>query len=257
MTFTNENWNEACSNPSGFHGAKVEGLFGKIFVAPNVIKGGAIVVLPMYADTDVLPMYADTDNPEQATIVYYLGSNSSHSSQFAYGDLIKVNGKVVGEFKGKNRMGRPITGPTIEAASVTKTDVTALMQGGKYVTVKQHQDQNGVVITVDKMVLRDNETDVFIRVKNNQPSQTAYFFGYPYHAMLQVGNQQFNEDILKENLYGQIPSDILPGVEVQGILAFPAIGTPVPSMGAVSLRLEASSENYTARFKKYVFNISW
>ena len=54
----------------------------------------------------------------------------------------------------------------------------------------------------------------------------------------------------KQSQYGDIPSDILPGVEVKGVLVFSAVGTPVPQTGAVALHLEASSENYMANFRR-------
>jgi hypothetical protein len=130
-----------------------------------------------------------------------------------------------------------------------------LIQGGKDVTVTQQQNQNGVIIMVDKVVLRDNETDVFVRVQNQQPGKKANF--YSFNSKLQVGNQQFDLDSMKTSQYGDIPSDILPGVETKGVLVFPAVGTTVPPTGAVALHLEASSENYMATFNPYVFNISW
>lgn len=240
LTFGNQNWNEVCSNPSRFKGAKVEGLVGKIFVAPEV-SGSAVAI----------QMYADPANSDQPTIVYYSGGAPS---QFANSDIIKVDGIVGGEFSGQNAMGGTITDPTIQATSVTKTDASALIQGGKDVTVAQQQNQNGVVIIVDKMVLQDNETDFFVRV-NNQSGANANFEGY--EAQLQVGNQQLNEDSSKSSQYGEMPSSILPGVVASGVLVFPAVGTPVPSTGAVALHLTASSDNYNLNFNPYVFNISW
>jgi len=209
-------------------------------VYPHVLGGGVAI-----------QMFADPATSEQATIVYFIGSESS---QFANGDLVKVEGTVGKMFTGQNKMGGTITDPTIQATSVTKTDASALIQGGKDVAVTQQQNQNGVVVIVDKMVLRDNETDFFVRVSNQSGVKASF---YAFNAKLQVGNQQFDEDSSKSNQYGQMPSDILPGVEVSGVLAFPAIGTPVPSTGAVALHLEAHSDNYMATFNPYVFNISW
>jgi len=129
---------------------------------------------------------------------------SAHS-----GDLIKIDGAVGKEFTGTNAMGGTITDPTIHATSVAKTDATALIKGGKEVAVTQQQNQNGVVIIVDKMVLRDNETDFFVRVQNNQSGQKAHF--YAFNSKLQVGNQQLDEDSSKSSQYGEIPSDIFQG----------------------------------------------
>lgn len=241
MTFTNENWGQVCSNPAGCEGAKVEGLVGKIFTAPE--QSGSSVALQMFADPA---------NSEQNTIVYYTGSDSG---QFANGDLIKIEGTVGKQYSGQNKMGGMLIVPTISASSVAKTDANALITGGKEVIVTQQQHQNGVVIIVDKIVLRDNETDVFVRIKNNQPDKKANF--YAFNAKLQVGNQQLDQDSAKQYQYGQISSEILPGVEVKGVLVFPAIGPPIPANGAVALHLEAHSENYMATFNPYVFNIAW
>jgi len=105
------------------------------------------------------------------------------------------------------------------------------------------------------MVLRDNETDVFVRIQNQQPGKKAMFFSF--NSKLQIGNQQVDLDSAKTSQYGAIPSEILPGVETKGVLVFPAVGTTVPPTGAVALHLEAHSENYMATFNPYVFNISW
>ena len=241
QTFTNENWSQVCSDPSGYSGSKVEGLVGKIFIPPEQASGGVAI-----------QMFGDLANSDLNTIVYYYGTDAG---QFANGDLIKVTGTVGKQFTGQNKMGATLVVPTINATKVEKTDATALIKGGKEVVVAQQQNQNGVVITVDKAVLRDNETDIFVRVQNNQPGKKANF--YSFNAKLQVGNQQFDLDSSKTSQYGAIPSDILPGVEIKGVLVFPAIGTPVPPTGAVALHLEAHSENYMATFNPYVFNISW
>ncbi|MBU0494388.1 MAG: hypothetical protein KKB13_21270 [Chloroflexi bacterium] len=240
QTFSNDNWGEVNSNPSGYSGAKVSGLVGKIFVPPEQANGGVAI-----------QMYADPANSDKNTIVYYFGSDAS---QFANGDLIKVDGTVGKQFTGQNAMGASLTVPTINASSITKTDSTALITGGKDVPVNQQQNQNGIIVTVDKMVLRDNETDFFVRIQNQSGTNASFS---SYASKLQAGNQQLDLDNTKTYQYGEIPSEILPGVEVKGVLAFPAIGSPQPPSGAIALHLEARSDNYMVNFSPYVFSISW
>ena len=240
QTFTNSNWGNVCSSPSNYKGAKVE-LVGKIFAPPETSSGAAAI-----------QMFADPISSSQNTIVYYYGPDAS---QFAQGDIIKVTGTVGDQFTGQNAMGGSLTVPTVAATSVVKTDASALITGGKDVPVLQQQDQNGVVIIVDKITLQNGETDVYVRVKNNQPDKNASF--HSYQAKLQAGNTQFDPDTTKQYQYGQIPTEILPGVEISGILVFPALGPSIPPTGSIALHFTASSGNYMLNFNPYVFNISW
>ena len=239
-TFTNDNWGLVCSNPSRYEGSKVEGLVGKIFIPPEQAEGGIAI-----------QMFADPEGSSENTIVYYFGTDAS---QFANGDLIKVDGIVGEQFEGENKMGATLIVPTIAADSVTKTDASALITGGKEIPVCQQQNQHGIVVIVDKVVLQDNETDVFVRVSNQSGSNASF---YDFNAKLQVGSQQLDPDSAKQYQYGSMSSEILPGVETSGILVFPSIGSPVPTTGSMALHLEAASDNYRLDFNPYVFNIAW
>ena len=240
--FTNDNWDEVCSSTSGHVGAKVDSLVGQVFVAPKKTKDGVAI-----------QMWADPFNLDQSTMVYYSGSDGK---QFAYGDIIEVTGTVGEPFTGKNKKGDTIVTPAVDATEIAKTEATVFIKDGTTVPVDQQQEQNGVVIAVEKVVLRDNETDVFVSLENRQQDSGAILRSTG--TKLQVGDQQFDVDLQKSTVYGAAYFGTMPAGEVaSGVLVFPAIGDPVPDKGSATLSIDGSSSNWRLDFTPYVFDFSW
>lgn len=241
-TFNNDNWDEVCSNTSGHVGAKVDGLVGQVFVAPKKAKGGVAI-----------QMWADPFNLDQSTMVYYSGSDGK---QFAYGDIIEVTGTVGEAFTGKNKKGATVVTPAVDATEIAKTDATVYIKDGTTVPVDQQQEQNGVVIAVEKVVLRDNETDVFVSLENRQQDSGALLRSTG--TKLQVGGQQFDVDLHKSSVYEAAYFGTMPaGEKASGVLVFPAIGDPVPDKGSATLSIDGSSSNWRLDFEPYLFSIDW
>ena len=70
---------------------------------------------------------------------------------------------------------------------------------------------------------------------------------------LVVGNQQFEEEYIYDSGLPELQSDILPGVETEGVVIFPEIDMSTESITVYS---EGYSDNYDLTIEPFVFDLT-
>lgn len=142
-------------------------------------------------------------------------------------DVIEFWGEVKGVKKYKTVMAGQRSIPEIviihskilgdSASSAEMTEVVAPAK--KTVDVGKTNSQKGFSVTIDKIELADEETRVYLTVKNNTKYKTSF---YTYSAKIVQGGKQFDQKTIFSERE-ELPSEFLPGIEANGIVAFPAI----------------------------------
>src|SRR5699024_11938864 len=111
-------------------------------------------------------------------------------------------------------------------------------------------DQHRYEMVVDKVEVAENMTRVYMTVTNHK-DETIYF--YSFDSKLLMDNKQLEEDMgFYETDFPEMQSDILPGVESEGIITFPPLDSDTNSM---TFHAEGSSDNYDLNFEPFVFEI--
>jgi len=244
--FTNDNWHIVCSSPANYIGAAVE-VFGKVFGGPNQGTDGV-----------ALEIMVDWEHFLQHTVVHYLYSQGLQGAivpRLTDGDYLEVKGALSDPIVTTNLFGTQNSLPCIRANHLVKTSPNESIRDGRTVVIKQEEAQHGVVVVAEKLVIRLKETDIFVKIRNEQTKDMAYF--YELESKIKLGNHQYEAKYEKMNKYGSFPDKILPNVEVGGILAFAPLGPRIRERGSFQLYLFAGSDNYEAEFKPFIFNISW
>lgn len=225
------------SDPKKYKGYEVE-LTGKIFNEPEKDDKGTY-----------FQMWGDPENSEKNTLV----AINDPKLQVKADDYVKIKGVVKDQFKGKNGFGAEVTAPAITADSVEKVDyITAVAPTLKEVKLDKEINQNNIIVTLQKVELAKNQTRVYLKIKNNTQAKASF---YSNSAKLIVGSSQLEEEYTSPETTGlkEIQSDILPGVETEGVIVYPAID---PSQTLFKLNAEASSDNYDLDFQPYVFDVA-
>jgi hypothetical protein len=225
------------SDPKKYKGYEVE-LTGKIFNEPEKDDKGTY-----------FQMWGDPENSEKNTLV----AINDPKLQVKADDYVKIKGVVKDQFKGKNGFGAEVTAPAITADSVEKVDyITAVAPTLKEVKLDKEINQNNIIVTLQKVELAKNQTRVYLKIKNNTQAKASF---YSNSAKLIVGTSQLEEEYTSPETTGlkEIQSDILPGVETEGVIVYPAID---PSQTLFKLNAEASSDNYDLDFQPYVFDVA-
>lgn len=172
-----------------------------------------------------------TDPEKDNDGVYFQAYEGGDNNNFAisYGkpdfnvkddDFIIVIGKISGKFKGTNAFGAKLEIPAMEAISIekaTRNDVVAPTEST--VSVNKSDVQHEFSVTLDKIELAKNETRFFVKLKNDGKDTVNF---YDFNSKVTQGSKQYES----ESSYDtgkDLPSEILPGVEVEGIVLFPAI----------------------------------
>ena len=228
--------------------------FDKMYGSPKNYKGHSIeftgqVFTPPEKDEDgtYLQVYANPEKYEQNVIV----GVEEPDLQVSTDDYVLIKGTVQGQMDGENLMGGTVTAPVILADTIEVIDyITAVSPTTKEIPVEQEQDQHGILVTLKKIELADNQTRVYITVANNTDSNVSL---YDSNMKLIVGNKQLEPEYLPETGLPELQSDILPGVESEGVVIFPAI-----EEGATGLKLHAEgySDNYEIDLKPFVFEVT-
>jgi hypothetical protein len=166
-------------------------------------------------------------------------------------DIIHVKGVVKDIFEGENAFGAQLTAPAIVAESIEKADYqTAFAPAKETIDLNEEKNQHGYKLEVQKVEIADKETRVYVKVKNETGDKISF---YSFNAKLIAGGKQLEEEMNYDANYPEVQSDILPGVEAEGIIVFPALpeGT-----NAFQLYFEGSSENWELDFEPFVFDIT-
>ncbi|SRR6266511_800165 len=190
-TFDRDNYALLVSDPDEHKGAQVK-IVGRIF---NEVEQDA--------SGTYFQMWANPKSSEWNTIVGVGDPNLRLSD----GDYVRVVGRVTGEFSGENAFGGDVSAVKIQADSVRKVDATAAASPARALLPKRRQSADGIVVTVRKVEFADDETRVFVALKNNSG---ADFSIYGSSGKAVSGSRQF-ESTFSTADYPSIASDIAPG----------------------------------------------
>ncbi|QWH60214.1 DUF4352 domain-containing protein [Bacillus mycoides] len=232
---TKEEFEKMYSNPKEYKGKKVD-FYAKVFVQPEKDKDGTYIQGWAGLNNSMNTIIAIKDTKIDVKI----------------DDIIHVKGEVKDTFEGKNGFGASLKTPLILASSIDKSDyATAFAPAKRTVEVNQEQSQNGYKFSIKKIEVADNETRVYFSIKNEA---SAKFSFYEFKSNLVVNGQQFERTDNYEARYPKIPSDVLPGVTADAVLAFPKLPT---DHGEMQISLEGSSENYELKTEPFNFKIQY
>lgn len=166
-------------------------------------------------------------------------------------DYVLVTGKVLGKFGGENAFGAKLEIPAVEAGYIeagTRNDVVA--PATETIPINDSNTQNSFTVTLDRAELAENETRFFIKLKNDSNDKVRM---YDFDSKLTQGSKQYEPESLYDSDQ-ELPSEILPGIEAEGMIVFPAID---PSQKQLTLFLDKpSSDNYDLDWKEVTFNVN-
>lgn len=217
------------SNPDKFKGQRID-FTGKVFSVE--IDG----------DNTYLQIWQDPVNFNNNTVVTF-----AKKIDVAEDDYISISGIVAGKFSGTNSFGGKVTAPQISARNYEIIDyIRAVAPTTSTITVDKAINQHELIITLQKIEFSDLETRAYIKINNNTPDQASF---YSFNSMIIQGNSQFEEQTNYE--YEDIPSTIMPGVEVSGIVVFPKI---IQSAGALNIQFESRTDDWYTDFDPYIFS---
>ncbi|TMN23242.1 DUF4352 domain-containing protein [Lentibacillus cibarius] len=233
-TIKQAEFDKVFSDPKAYKGYEVT-FTGKVFVQPERDNDGTY-----------LQVFADPENAEQNVIVGVEDPDLDVSSE----DYIRVSGVIRDEFTGENAFGAELKALVVGADTVEVVDyVTAVSPAMETIQVDQSQDQHGYVMHVDKVEIADNMTRVYVKITNNTDKEISF---YSFNSRLLIGNKQLEEEQVYDSGLPEVQSSILPGMETEGVITFPAVD---PSTETMTFHAEGSSENYDLNFKPFTFDI--
>ena len=170
-------------------------------------------------------------------------------------DYVWVDGKIDGTFSGENAFGGSVECPLIVDATVTKGSYMEIVVPTiAEITPAASQDQNGIVVTVDKVEYAENETRVYVTINNG----TDYNFSCgTYSAKLLIDGKQIDQDNMSQTLYNspelsELSYEVMAGTSSSGTLIFPAIEQGVAFQFILP---DAYSENYDLMFTNYMIDV--
>ncbi|AKX93237.1 hypothetical protein [Neomoorella thermoacetica] len=230
----NDKLAELTTEPDKFKNYPVE-LTGKIFTAPEVKDGKT-----------AFQMWGDPQKSEFNVVVYYNGTSNDIKSD----NYVKVKGTVKGKFEGSNAFGAKITAVAIMADAVEKVNPVDIIAPAKLkIDVNKAANQKGYSITLQKVEFADNETRVYLAVKN-ETNNKIYFWEHSAKAL--QNNKQL--DVKMNFDYPRVQPEILPGVVSEGVVVFPALDINAKSATFV---FEGSSDDFNIRINPMSFDVSW
>lgn len=231
-----EDFEKVYSNPEAYKGYEIE-LMGQVFVEPEKEEDGVY-----------LQVYADPENNEKNTIVGIGDPDFEVSTD----DYVKVTGVIQDTFEGENAFGGQISAPTVSANNAEVVDYeTAISPAIETIEVDEEQDQHGYVVHVDKIEFAENMTRVYLEVSNNTDDEISF---YSFNSKLILDNEQLEEDnSFFDTGLPELQSDILPDVETDGVIIFPAID---PDTDEMTLHTEGSSSNFDLDIDPFTFEVS-
>ena len=233
-TFDRDNYALLVSDPESHKGAEVK-IVGQIF---NEVEQDA--------DGTYFQMWAKPKDSEWNTIV----GVRDPTLRLSDGDYVRVVGTVTGEFSGENAFGGDVNAVKVAAESVRKVDATAAASSARAVLPKRRQSEGGIVVTVQKVEFADDETRVFVAVKNNSGADVNL---YASSGKAVSGSRQYESTFSLAD-YPQVSSDIAPGAFTTGVVVFPAMNENAP----LQLIFEGYSDNSNVgTYGSVRFEFSW
>ncbi|RSK35548.1 DUF4352 domain-containing protein [Bhargavaea beijingensis] len=229
-----EEFDQMYSSPKEYEGYTVE-FTGQVFAEPE-----------RDADGIYLQVYAKPEDFEQNVIV----GIEEPDLKVATEDYVKITGTVKDQMEGENALGGVISAPIVLADTIEVVDyITAVSPTIKEIAVDAEQDQHGFLVNVQKIEVADNQTRVYVKVTNNT-SNTINF--YDHSTKLIVENKQFEPEYTYETGLPEVQSEILPGIETEGIIIFPAIE---PDLANLKFYAEGYSDDYETEIEPFTFDI--
>ncbi len=235
-TITNENVSLLVSEGDEHKNAKVE-LTGHVFLTPEKDSNGIY-----------FQMYSDVKNDDINTLVGYEDPNFELND----GDYVVVKGIFKETQTAENAFGGQLTLPVVIADSVEiKSYMDVVAPAIHTIDVNETQDHSGYVLTVDKIEFTESESRVYVTIKNNT-SEKIHF--YTFNSKGIQGNKQLEEQENYDADYEEPQSEILPGIETSGIIAFEPFDYEAKQL---KLIFEGSCQYYDLEINPFNFDLSW
>lgn len=169
-----------------------------------------------------LQVYVDPDYNDSVLVEV---SKDLVSDPISSDDYLSIDAKIEGAFEGQTVMGVDSTWARLTAVSVEKsTYMDTFVPTVKEISPNVSVDQNGFVVTVDKVEYADTETRIYLTVTNNTGYNTSYGV---YSIRLIQDGQQIEQDQSSSSAYmgdyPQLSYDVSAGASTSGVLVFPTI----------------------------------
>lgn len=223
------------SNPLSYEGYELE-FMGQVFVEPERDDEGTY-----------LQVYAKPEEYDQNIIVAIDNPNLEVKTD----DYVRVTGIVFDKFEGENLMGGTVIAPVIHADKIEVVDyITAIAPTIKTIEVNEGIDQHGFVVHLQRIELAKSQTRVYVKVTNNTNDSISY---YTHSNKLVVGSQQLEPEYVYDSGLSEVQSDILPGIESEGVAIFPAIDENVKSL---KFYADGYSDNYELSIEPFIFEVA-
>jgi Domain of unknown function (DUF4352) len=233
-TFDRDNYALLVSDPDAHKGAEVR-IVGRVF---NEVEQDA--------NGTYFQMFANPKDSEWNTIV----GVADTSLRLSDGDFVRVVGTVTGQFSGENAFGGDVNAVKVAASSVRKVDATAAASTPRRVLPKRRASEGGIVVTVQKVEFADDETRVFVAVKNNSGADVNL---YASSGKAVSGSRQYDSTFSLAD-YPQVSSDIAPGAFTTGVVVFPTMNEKSP----LRLIFEGYSDNSNVgNYGSVRFEFNW
>ena len=223
-------FNQLYSDSSKYEGRRVD-FFARIFNEPEKDDKG--IYLRAYAN----------DDHSKITIISFNDTQLSVKN----GDIINVTG-TVGK-AGKKAPGAALTTPSILASEIGKYDYApAFRPAIKTIRVSKEINQNGYILTLNKVEVAEKETRLYININNTTKNKVRF---YSSKTNITQGNKRFKGLINLDEKVPEIDNDILPGLAKDGVL----ILEPVQANGEnLKVIFEGAWGNYDLNFTRFTFD---
>ena len=234
-TFTNDNYSELFSDPDAHQGASVD-------------VTGQLLERPENADGELaFQMFVDIENVDWNTIVYTDQTDLDLNTD----DYVRVRGEVLGSFDGENAFGGSVTAPTVQASDVSPVSAGQAIDPAQEVReIGQTLGDQGFDVTLQKIEFGEESTRAYVTVRNDTGRGASF---YTFDAKIQQGSTQ--ADYLEDSYayYEEEPqSELRPGVETEGVLAFEPVNPDQP----FELVVPWTSNNYNITSRPVVFQVN-
>lgn len=226
------------TNPDEYKGKYVK-LSAQLYDAPQ--KDG---------DTIAIQAWHDIANVDQNFIAYTDSAEGIENQDYVF-----VDGKIDGSFKGENAFGGEVACPLIVDAKVTKGSYMEIVTPTiAEISPAVSQDQNGIVVTVDKVEYAEDETRLYVTINNG--TDYNYTCGV-YSAKLIVNGKQMDINNMSQTLYNtpeltELSYDVMAGTSSSGTIIFPAIEQNTPFQFVLP---DSYSDNYELMFTNYMIDV--
>lgn len=217
-------------DPDKYKGKIIE-WGGKVFVEPEKDK-----------DAIFLQIYS-TDNDKPFVALY-----SNPDFEVKDGDYVLVTGAVKGKMEAENAFGAKLSRPLIEAGLIeTGNRSQVLAKPQTIIPLNMTNTQNNFNVTLVRVELAKDETRAYLKVKNDSSQKISF---YTYDTKLTQGSKQLEAKSMYDS-GEELPSQILAGIEAEGVLIFPAIEAEPKDLNLFLGK--PSGDDYSANWKDITF----